>query len=399
MDYNQCLSAVEAYVRGYFQEHDDQLHPYHNLSHTEYVVQSATGIANHFQLEERRYFIVLCAAWFHDTGYFVGQAQHEEHGAQLARGFLEKNDVESSVIDKISGCILATRLPQRPHGLLEEIVCDADLFHLGTDGFWEGNKRLRKEAELLSGEPVSGKAWRNSTIQFLESQHYWTDYCQLALNDTKNGHLKQLREKRGNQKEDQKKASPKPKNTDSVAGSRDVPVKKRPDRGIETMFRLTSANNQRLSDMADNKAHILVTVNSIILSAVISLLLRKLDANPQMAIPTYLILAVSVLTIIFSILATRPSIPGGTFTMEDIKNKKVNLLFFGNFYKMTLDEYTKGMLLMMDDRDFLYGSLIKDVYGQGTVVARKYRLLRLAYNIFMYGLIISVIAFVLSTWL
>ena len=163
------------------------------------------------------------------------------------------------------------------------------------------------------------------------------------------------------------------------------------------MFRLTSANNQKLSGMADNKAHIMITVNSIILSAVISLLLRKLDEYNFLKWPTFMILGVCVSTIIFSILATRPSLPSGKFSQKDIEEKKVNLLFFGNFYRMKLDDYSTGMQQMMDDRDFLYGTLIKDIYSQGVVLGKKYRLLRISYNVFMYGLIVSVLAFVIAT--
>jgi hypothetical protein len=104
-----------------------------------------------------------------------------------------------------------------------------------------------------------------------------------------------------------------------------------------------------------------------------------------------------VLTIIFSILATRPSLPTGTFTQQDMDEKKVNLLFFGNFYKMNLPDYSAGMLQVMNDRDFLYGTLIKDVYAQGVVLGRKYKLLRISYNIFMFGLIASVLAFVAAS--
>ena len=163
------------------------------------------------------------------------------------------------------------------------------------------------------------------------------------------------------------------------------------------MFRLTSANNQKLSGMADNKAHIMITVNSIILSAVISLLLRKLDEYNFLKWPTFMILGVCVSTIIFSILATRPSLPSGKFSQKDIEEKKVNLLFFGNFYRMKLDDYSTGMQQMMDDRDFLYGTLIKDIYSQGVVLGKKYRLLRISYNVFMYGLIVSVLSFVIAT--
>jgi hypothetical protein len=100
---------------------------------------------------------------------------------------------------------------------------------------------------------------------------------------------------------------------------------------------------------------------------------------------------------VFSILATRPTIPHGTFTEQDITDKKVNLLFFGNFYRMAYSDYAAGMQAMMNDRDFLYGSLTKDVYSQGVVLGRKYRLLRVGYNVFMFGIVASVVSFVIAS--
>jgi hypothetical protein len=106
---------------------------------------------------------------------------------------------------------------------------------------------------------------------------------------------------------------------------------------------------------------------------------------------------VSLITIIFAILATRPSIPNGTFSKTEIEEKRVNLLFFGNFYRMSLVDYTDAMVKVMNDSEFLYDNLIRDVYFQGIVLGKKYRLLRVAYNIFMVGLTISVIAFIVSS--
>ena len=399
MNYDSLLSEIKAYVRSFFATHYDARYAYHELRHTESVVHSAMEIANHFQLNEQDFFIVVSAAWFHDAGYFVDAARHEAESALLAASFLKSRNITEQIINAVSGCILATKLPQSPKGLLEQIVCDADLYHLGTDDFPATNKLMRKEVEAVKGISISGKQWREDTIRLLEHHHYHTDYCRLLLNDTKSKNMKKLKDKSDKQKMEAI-VMPEPPLKESEGNIPDKKVKetqKRPDKGIETMFRITSSNNQRLSNMADNKAHIMITVNSIILSAIISLLLRKLDSNAFLAIPTYIILTVCVLTIIFSILATRPGLPAGKFTEEDIADKKVNLLFFGNFYKMSLDAYTKGMLQVMEDRDFLYGSLIKDVYSQGIVLGRKYKLLRISYNIFMFGLIISVIAFIIAT--
>ncbi len=104
----------------------------------------------------------------------------------------------------------------------------------------------------------------------------------------------------------------------------------------------------------------------------------------------------SVITIIFAILSTRPKVTSGIFTREDVEAKKVNLMFFGNFYKMPLHEYDWAMNEMMKDRDYLYSTMIKDLYYLGLVLQRKYNLLRIAYNLFMTGIIITVIAFVIA---
>lgn len=415
MDYNNILEQTQQYVRSFFDSHVDERLIYHNRTHTEKVVEAAIKIAQHYQLNERDFFIVNVAAWFHDIGYYKGgSVGHEEKGAQMAEAFLTGTGVDASVIEAVKNCILATRLPQKPANLLEEIVCDADLFHLGTDTFGDRNKLLRKEMEATHNRKISKDEWRKGTIRFLESHHYHTDYCQLLLNEKKQENLEKLKAR----------VEPEPLSSDPVAtllhkheeaaeeqekeisekkdkkGKKDEEKKgngkKDAGRGIDTVFRITSNNNQRLSSQADSKAHILIQVNSIIISVLLSLLLRKIEDHTNLAIPAILLLTVNLVTIIFSILATRPHIPPGTFSKADLDEKTVNLLFFGNFYKMSLSEYANGMLIMMDDRDFLYGSLIRDVYFQGIALGKKYRWLRLSYNVFMYGLILSVLAFLIA---
>ena len=118
------------------------------------------------------------------------------------------------------------------------------------------------------------------------------------------------------------------------------------------------------------------------------------DANLQ--IPVGILVIVCVLSIVFSILATRPTISSGTFTKEDIANKRTNLLFFGNFHKMGLSDYDWGMTELLGDKTYLYSSMIKDNYFLGVVLAKKYRYLRIAYNIFMFGLITAMIAFTIA---
>ena len=103
--------------------------------------------------------------------------------------------------------------------------------------------------------------------------------------------------------------------------------------------------------------------------------------------------------LVFAILSTRPKITKGEFTREDIAKKQTNLLFFGNFYNMKLEDFDWGMKEMIQDRDFLYSSMTRDIYFLGKVLAQKYRFLRICYSIFMFGLILVVIAFGLVLWI
>ncbi len=170
---------------------------------------------------------------------------------------------------------------------------------------------------------------------------------------------------------------------------------KRPERTIETMFRVTATNSQRLSDQADAKANIMIQVNSIIITGLF--IFQDKGGNPDLILPLGILLAGSVLTIIFATLATRPQIPKGTFTHEEIDANKADLLFFGNFYKMPFDEYAAGMFKIMHEKTDLHTTLLLDIYNQGLVLGRKYRMLTFAYNVFMYGLVLAVAGFFLAT--
>jgi predicted metal-dependent HD superfamily phosphohydrolase len=437
MDYTSILEQVRHYVKSLFDTQVNGKLFYHNLDHTQSVAEKAGMIAQHYQLNDADFFIVNVAAWFHDSGYLTGEmGGHEERGARMAEAFLTGTGVGQAVIGSIRQCILATQLPQRPTVLLDEIVCDADLFHFGTDEFGERNKLMRKEAEAVHHKKFSKEEWRRGTIRLLEGHHYHTDYCKLLLDEKKQENLAKLKAKEavamkvpGTMKvpnavkrpgvanslagfsladnpiagllhEHNERDEKEEEEEDRPAAGKEKKAKKKenPGRGIDTVFRITSNNNQKLSSQADSKAHILIQVNSIIISVLLSLLLRKIEDHANLAIPSIILLTVNLITIIFSILATRPHIPPGTFSRTDLEEKTVNLLFFGNFYKMSLEEYAGGMLQMMDDRDFLYGSLIRDVYYQGIALGKKYRWLRLSYNVFMYGLIGSVLAFVIAAF-
>lgn len=303
------------------------------------------------------------------------------------REFMKDQTDDTDLINNIEECIMATKPSVKPSNLLQQILVDADTYNLGTKEIETTNKLVYEEYVMRNGY-ISKREWDRQTIKLLENHHYYTSYCKELLSERKKKNLKRLKRMVADEPEDIQVPAPDKK---SFKAANNLTTK-----GIQTMLRLTSENHMKLSDMADGKANILISVNAIIISVILSVLMRRLQVDTYLTIPTIIFLASSVCTIVVAILATRPKVSSGRFSEQDIDTKKTNLLFFGNFYKCTQEEYEKAMTKMMVDAEYLYGSLVKDIYQLGVVLARKYRLIRWAYNIFMFGIIVSVIAFAVA---
>lgn len=371
---------------------------YHNLAHTRQVVEAAELIGKHSNLSDEEIENVIVAAWFHDTGYSCGMNNHEVESIKLMKNKLNEWDIAPEKIYAIGNIIEATKMPQSPKDLPSKVLCDADLYHLATDEFKEKSESLRKELCVACGKDLSKGEWQESTYKFLSSHDYFTNYGQTILGPIKKKNLESFK-KTDNKKEgktDKKYIKSLEKDLVKLKNKLDKTKEVKPDRGIETMFRITSKNHLTLSGMADNKANIMISINSIILSVIVTVLFRKFEEYPNLIIPALMLTVVCLVTIVFAVLATRPNVSSGKFAREDIINKKTNLLFFGNFHSMELENYMWGMKEMMKDADYLYGSLTKDIYFLGKVLGKKYRMLHKAYTIFMFGFTISIIAFIVA---
>lgn len=400
---NHLYKKIEHYVIGLFEKLQDENLVFHNLKHTQSVVDRTKEIVVHYHVDEKQMLILYAAAWFHDTGYlFTEPEKHEAMSAEVMRKFMADHTNDEELINEIEGCIMATKSPRDPKGLLQQIICDADTYNLGTKGFKDTNKCVFQENKLRNFE-ANKIQFASNAIKMMETHQFYTTYCKDLLSATKELNMKKLKNKidKWEVEKEEEKEKNKGRDKDDFADTNKLSDFEKDktglvSKGIQTMLRLTSQNHLKLSDMADSKANILISVNAIIISVVLGVLARKLQEETYLKIPTLIFLASAVVTIVLSILATRPKISEGKFTAEDIENKKTNLLFFGNFHKATYEQYSEAMKKMMVDTDYLYGSLVKDIYYLGVILGRKYWLIRLAYNVFMIGIVISVIAFVIA---
>ena len=151
------------------------------------------------------------------------------------------------------------------------------------------------------------------------------------------------------------------------------------------------SNHIKLSEMADRKANLMISINTIIVSITISAYVRRFDAPGNLLIPSLLLLAVCLVTIVISLIATKPTITRAAKQTPTSGNDPGDLLFFGNYTRFTADEYRHHLRKLLRNEEDLYNSLIDNVYAQGQVLTRKYRLLKFAYQFFMIGFPVVVI--------
>jgi hypothetical protein len=166
------------------------------------------------------------------------------------------------------------------------------------------------------------------------------------------------------------------------------------NRGIETMFRSAYRVQMELTTLADNKANMMTSINGIIISIIIAAVAPKLDSNPWLLVPSTVILLGTLISIVFSILAARPRIYTDPITLEDLEHSKGNILFFGNFANLDKDQFTEGMLELMQDKMVLYETMIHNIHDLGLVLKTKFGLLKIAYNAFMAALVLGVLSFI-----
>ena len=389
---NELVKESAKYVSDYLSLNLDSKFTYHNLSHTLYVVKAAEMIASSMKIESHQKKILLVAAWFHDIGYTQQIDNHETAGASIAEKFLLEKNIDREDIEIVRACILATHYPQKPGSILQSILCDADMMHLSDKAFIDIGVSLRMEWELIKGKKFTDEEWYDLNIQFVSVHQYHTSFATKNLEGHKNKNLKRLYSKMS-------AITGRPdsgKGMDVAILEKNKKNKDKLERGVETLFRTASSNHMKLSGMADNKAHILLSINSIIISIILSVMAKKLTDATYLVIPTILLLCISVITIVFAVLTTKPKISKGVFTREQITKREVNLLFFGNFHQMDLDNYEWAIQEMMYDKEYLYKSMTKDIYFLGKILAAKYRYLNIGYRIFMYGLLSSVVAYAIS---
>lgn len=168
-------------------------------------------------------------------------------------------------------------------------------------------------------------------------------------------------------------------------------------RAIDTMFRGAYREQLDLTALADSKANIMIQLNGVIVSIMLASSGVVMDSHPWLRLPSAALTLTALIAILFAVLAARPNLDKRTpMTFEDLRSGKANILFFGNFARVSEEQFVEGMWEMFRTPEEVYRNMTRHVHGLGTVLLRKFRLLRVAYTVFLTGLCLSSALFLFS---
>lgn len=372
------IEKASEYIAKFYDQNIDPKYVYHDLEHTMSVLKAVNKISKLANLGKDELLIVQFAALFHDTGFIEGPENHEERGSQLAESYLRENGFDTDIISRVIKCILATKMNFESTDRLSLILQDADMSGLASSKFFEITEKLRVERNNTQAEHISKKKWDQINIDFLKQCSYKTLEAQQLYKFKKDKNLEDLI-KRHNAKK--KKAKDKvPEQTIST------------NKSAQTQFKTALRNHIDLSNIADNKANIMLSVNALILTLALPFLIDKSIDNPHFLLPTIIMSAVCLTSMIFATLSTRPIKMNGYTSQDQILSNNSNLFFFGNYHKMSYDEYKTGVQHVLSDTKALDDSITRDLYYLGRSLGKKFSFLRVCYNIFMYGITVTVIS-------
>ena len=376
------LDRAQRYVRGRFNDDLDPIYLFHNYAYSEEVADKAQELGKAAKVDELMLERLEVAGLFYPLGYIGGPEGFAERSAEELRQFGREEGYDIGGADQwITGVPNANHDSDLPTRLLHDAVWN-----------WLGRKRYDRRSDLLQleREAIDGKqgdpvVFGHDMQEFLLNFDYLTDEGKEEFDSRRRKNVS--KQQSNNYKVQQKEVKAK--------------TGKNFGRGIDTMYRTAFRNHINLSRIADDKANMMISINTIILSILIAVSGAGLSffedlffTSPEFLAPIIILLMSSLTAVVFAVFSARPKVTEYRIKKTSLlESKEASLLYFGNFLKIEKSDFIKYLSEMKMDQDSLYDDLARDLYDLGQVLHRKYLLLTISYNTFIGGLALAVLTF------
>ncbi len=376
------LERARRWVLDLFNDHGDTRLVWHNFARTNQLVTLSARLATDDKLDEVDLLALYTAAWFSYTGWLFDPSDPLTASRQLARQFLHAEHQPDALQDNVHEVLGAVNMTEPPISPVGRILWDAVLaLHVGPD-YSETQKLRKKEQENILRTAISNEQWRQEEVLLLRTLSFFTAEGKATFEPELARHLQSLERR-------QEKAEKPVVET--------VPAKSNGNSTIQTYFKTSYHTHIHLSGIADRKAQMLISVNAILISVLITVLSYSniAETRPPLLIPVTLFMVFGLSALVFAVLSARPKVTRQPIAHLLPEERRSNLLFFGHFTQLDPDDYIREMNDLFEDPNELQSAMHRDMYFLGKVMDRKYRLVSMAYTLFLIGFIGAVCSFLI----
>lgn len=390
------LIAVQRFVLHLFNQKSDTRLIYHNYQNTNELLVRIREIGQENNFQEHIIQTTELAGWFYELGRLFDYSSPVPKSVELALKFLDSKNYPTNNQLPIIEAIETIGNNRIPRNSIERLLADSvHAIRFGND-FFEKNPILRLEQELVNEQIYSKEEWAELQFKELLEVKFYTKQGKVKFEPIIAHHILL-----------QKQIVEKGKNSSTALQDGGLPRKfqsierKTPNSATQTFFRSNYRNHINLSAIADNKANIMISVNAILISVMISVISYRniTESNPMVLMPVVIFLVTGLSSLIFAVLSARPKVTSLNRNDLPLETIKQNIVFFGNFVSLDLEKYEEAMDAMFRDGELLYGNMTRDLYFLGKVLDKKYRYLTISYNIFMVGFVATVLTFMVALFL
>lgn len=387
------IDRAALHVLQLYQQRHEARRIFHTYPHAMTTVDRVAEIARAEGINGEDLEVALLAACFLHTGYLFDRQEWTSYSLREARRFLAGEEFPKEKQNRVAQCLHAGSGAHPPADDAQRLLVDARQLTDLIEGFADRNPLLKLEIEFLSQQTYDHLDWARYQLQELLNVRLHTAYARNRYQEELSRLI--LRQKEAVEKTERKLRNalpPPPPERPFTQLETDAPV-----RGAQTFFRANYRNHINLSAIADNKANIMISVNAILISVLITFLsYRNIgETQPKVLLPVVIFLVTGLASLIFAVLSARPKVTSQHRPDLTPEEKRRQVVFFGNFVHLDLEEYEQAVDDMFRDSELLYGNLTRDLYFLGKVLDKKYRYLSASYNIFMIGFVATVVSFLI----
>ncbi|MBK7477246.1 MAG: hypothetical protein IPI11_15060 [Haliscomenobacter sp.] len=384
----ELLQQLSAYMLELFNRTPDARLVFHNYELAERMAATVREIAETDGIDPETAQLAELAAWFVPAGFALDYRVPLQASLKEVRAFFQAHRCEEDRRVRLVQCLQTLLSRHTPASAEERLVSDAYLI----EGLLrEGAQRLallKLEWEFLEQPFLEKRAWLEVQSERLLRLQLYHRHSKRHYQPLLSSLILSLQQ--GLEKERRKETE-----ITQPEGRFNYLEPESPVRAAQTFFRANYRNHINLSAIADNKANIMISVNSIMISVLITFLSYRniAEVKPVVVLPVVIFLVTGLTSLIFAVLSARPKVTSLNRGQKDPKEVRKNLVFFGNFVSLDLEAYEEGMDDLFRNTDLLYGNMTRDLYHLGKVLDKKYRYLTISYNLFMVGFVATVLTF------